>query len=131
MKAHQKCFSLRDGRQARQPIHLVANLEAEDGGKAIVAGNERVIAARLADAKFFFDQDRKVPLEERVPKLEDIIFHDKLGTQYERVAARAALAREIAPLVGADPDLAERAAMLAKADLVSRHGRRVPRAARA
>jgi glycyl-tRNA synthetase beta chain len=99
---------------------LIANLEADDGGKAIVAGNERVIRARLADAKFFFDQDRKVKLDEGcVPKLKEIVFQEKLGTQYERVQRVWRLAREIAPLVGADPDLAERAAILAKADLVS------------
>ena len=120
MKAHQKCFSLRgkDGNLANRFI-LVANLEAKDGGEEIVAGNERVIRARLADAKFFFDQDRKILLEDRVPKLKEIIFHEKLGSQYERVQRSWKLAREIAPLVGAEPDLAERAAVLAKADLVS------------
>ena len=98
---------------------MVANLKAQDGGKAITAGNERVIAARLADAKFFFDQDRKVSLEDRVSKLKEITFHEKLGSQYERVQRIFHLAREIAPLVGADPDLAERAAILAKADLLT------------
>jgi glycyl-tRNA synthetase beta chain len=121
MKAHQKCFSLRDkkGGALANRFILVANLEAADGGKAIVAGNERVIRARLADAKFFFDQDRKVGLEVWVPKLKEIVFHEKLGTQYDRVQRVRLLAREIAPLVGADPDLAERAAILAKADLLS------------
>ena len=120
MKAHQKCFSLRmkDGALANRFI-VVANLEARDKGKAIVAGNERVIRARLADAKFFFEQDRKVMLPDRVPKLKEIVFHEKLGSQYERVQRVWRLARELAPLVGADPDLAERAAILAKADLVS------------
>ncbi|HYJ58426.1 MAG TPA: glycine--tRNA ligase subunit beta [Methyloceanibacter sp.] len=120
MKAHQKCFSLRnkEGALANRFI-LVANLKAKDGGKAIVAGNERVIAARLADAKFFFDQDRKVMLPDLVPKLKGIVFHEKLGSQYERVQRVWRLAREIAPLVGAEPDLAERAAILAKADLLS------------
>jgi glycyl-tRNA synthetase beta chain len=120
MKAHQKCFSLRkkEGELANRFI-LAANLEAADGGNAIVAGNERVIRARLADAKFFFDHDRKVMLPDRVPKLKEIVFHEKLGSQYERVQRVWRLAREIAPLVGADPDLAERAAILAKADLVS------------
>ena len=98
---------------------LVANLKAADGGKAIVAGNERVIRARLADAKFFFDQDRHVSLETWVPKLKEIVFHEKLGTQYDRIQRLRMLAREIAPLVGARADDAERAAMLAKADLVS------------
>jgi glycyl-tRNA synthetase beta chain len=120
MKAHQKCFSLRNkGGDLANRFIMVANLEAADGGKAIVAGNERVIRARLADAKFFFDQDRKVSLEERVPKLKEIVFHEKLGTQYDRIQRTRLLAREIAPLVGADADDAERAAMLAKADLVS------------
>jgi glycyl-tRNA synthetase beta chain len=119
MKTHQKCFSLRRGQHLANRFIMVANLEAEDGGKAIVAGNERVIAARLSDAKFFFDHDRKVMLEERVPKLKEIVFHEKLGTQYERVQRVRLLAREIAKLVRADPDLAERGAILAKADLVS------------
>ena len=120
MKAHQKCFSLRkkDGALANRFI-VVANLEASDKGNAIVAGNERVIRARLADAKFFFEQDRKVMLPDRVPKLKEIVFHEKLGSQYERVQRVWRLARELAPLVCADPDLAERAAILAKADLVS------------
>src|SRR5262245_12682572 len=119
MKAHQKCFSLLKGETLANRFIMVANLKAKDGGKAIVAGNERVIRARLADAKFFFDQDRKVPLEERVPKLDGIIFHEKLGSQHDRIERVRGLAREIAPRVGADPDLAERAAILAKADLVS------------
>ena len=119
MKAHQKCFSLRRGDKLANRFIVVANLEADDGGKAITAGNERVIRARLADAKFFFDQDRKVMLEDRVPKLREIIFHEKLGTQYERVQRVRVFAREIAKLVRADPDLAERAGILAKADLVS------------
>src|SRR5262249_27346186 len=96
---------------------LVANLKPEDRGNAIISGNERVIAARLSDAKFFFEHDRKVLLPDRVPKLKEIVFHEKLGSQYERVQRVYKLAREIAPLVGADPDLAERAAILAKADL--------------
>jgi glycyl-tRNA synthetase beta chain len=119
MKAHQKCFSLRRGERLANRFVMVANLEAKDRGKAIVAGNERVIAARLADAKFFFDHDRKVMLEERVPKLREIVFHEKLGTQYERVQRVRVLARDVAKLVRADPDLAERAAILAKADLIS------------
>ena len=119
MKAHQKCFSLKRGENLANRFILVANLQAEDGGKSIVAGNERVIAARLADAKFFYEQDRDIGLEIWVPKLKDVIFHDKLGTQYDRVHRVWPLARELAPLVGADPDLAERAAIVAKADLVS------------
>ena len=119
MKAHQKCFSLRRGDKLANRFIVVANLQADDGGRAITAGNERVIRARLADAKFFFDQDRKVMLEDRVPKLREIVFHEKLGTQYERVQRVRMFAREIAKLVRADPDLAERAGILAKADLVS------------
>jgi len=119
MKAHQKCFSLKKGDALANRFMLVANLKAEDRGKAITAGNERVIAARLADAKFFYNHDRKSSLEEWVPKLKEITFHEKLGTQYERMDRIFHLARELAPLVGADPDLAERAGYLAKADLVS------------
>jgi glycyl-tRNA synthetase beta chain len=119
MKAHQKAFSLEKGDKLANRFIVVANLKAEDRGKAITAGNERVIAARLADAKFFFDHDRKVSLEDRVTKLKEITFHEKLGSQYERVQRIFHLAREIAPLVGADPDLAERAAILAKADLLT------------
>jgi glycyl-tRNA synthetase beta chain len=120
MKAHQKCFSLEDssGRLANRFI-LVANLEAEDGGKAIVAGNERVIRARLSDAKFFWDNDRARGLEAMLPKLGHITFHEKLGTQGERVERIRKLARSLAPLVGADPELTDRAAQFAKADLVS------------
>ena len=98
---------------------LVSNLAAADGGQAIVAGNERVVRARLSDAKFFWETDRKVPLEDRLEKLKGIVFHEKLGTQSERVERIAALARELAPAVGAGPALAERAARLAKADLVT------------
>ena len=120
MKAHQKCFSVREsGGELANRFILVANIKAEDRGEAIVAGNDRVIAARLSDAKFFFDQDRKIMLPDRVPKLKEIVFHEKLGTQYDRIQRVRMLAREIAPLVGAEPDLAERAAILAKADLVS------------
>jgi glycyl-tRNA synthetase beta chain len=122
MKAHQKCFSLskdKSGGNLANRFILVANLEADDDGKDIVAGNERVIRARLADAKFFFDQDRKVPLEERAAKLGEVTFHEKLGTQHDRIERVCQLARELAPLVGARPDDAERAAMLAKADLLS------------
>ena len=119
-KAHQKCFSVRKtGGDLANRFILIANIKAEDRGEAIIAGNDRVIAARLSDAKFFFDQDRKIMLPDRVPKLKEIVFHEKLGTQYDRIQRVRMLAREIAALVGADPDLAERAAILAKADLVS------------
>jgi glycyl-tRNA synthetase beta chain len=121
MKAHQKYFSLRDktsGKLANRFI-LVSNLEADDGGKAIVAGNERVIRARLSDAKFFWTNDRARPLDDLTKLLGQVTFHEKLGTQLERVERVKALAREIALHVGADPDEAERAAHLAKADLMS------------
>ena len=120
IRANQKCFVLRraDGLLANRFIPI-ANIEARDGGAAIVAGNERVVRARLADAKFFWDTDRAVPLETRGEKLRSIVFHEKLGRQGERVERVAALARELAPAVGADPERAERAANLAKADLVT------------
>ncbi len=98
---------------------LVSNLEAKDGGAAIKAGNARVIRARLSDAKFFWDQDRKTKLEARLPKFSGITFHEKLGTQAERIERIARLAKELAPIVKADPAKAERAARLAKLDLVT------------
>jgi glycyl-tRNA synthetase beta chain len=121
MKAHQKCFSLRhkkSGKLANRFI-LVSNLEAADGGKAIVAGNERVIRARLSDAKFFWENDRERPLDSLTGLLGQVTFHEKLGTQLERALRIELLARELATLVGADPGEAARAAHLAKADLMS------------
>jgi glycyl-tRNA synthetase beta chain len=121
IRNNQKCFVLRDqktGKLANKFV-LVSNLEAKDGGTAIKAGNARVIRARLADAKFFWEQDRKIKFEERAKKLADIVFHEKLGTQAERVERIARLAKELAPIVKADPVKAERAARLAKADLVT------------
>jgi glycyl-tRNA synthetase beta chain len=121
IRANQKCFVLRDPQTAKlvNRFILVANEEAADGGKAIVAGNERVIRARLSDAKFFYDTDLKTRLEDRLPKFEHIVFHEKLGTQAERIARIVALAGELAPLVGADRAKAERAAQLCKADLLT------------
>jgi glycyl-tRNA synthetase beta chain len=121
IRNNQKCFVLRDPATARlaNKFILVANIEAEDGGKAIVAGNERVIRARLADAKFFYETDLKARLEDRLPKFEQIIFHEKLGTQAERVARIEALAGHIAELTDADIQKAERAARLCKADLLT------------
>jgi len=121
MRTHQKYFALRDpktGKMANR-FALVANMVAEDGGKEIVAGNERVLRARLSDAKFFWDEDRKRTLESRTADLKGIVFHAKLGTQFERVERIAKLAGEIAKKIGADPKKAERAARLAKADLTS------------
>jgi len=121
IRANQKCFVLRkSGSEDLAPAFiLVSNLLASDGGQAITAGNERVVRARLSDAKFFWETDKAIRLEDRLPKLDSIVFHEKLGTQGERIARIAALAKELAPLVGADPALAERAARLAKADLVT------------
>jgi glycyl-tRNA synthetase beta chain len=121
MRTHQKYFSLRDpktGKMANR-FALVANMIAKDGGKEIVAGNERVLRARLSDAKFFWDEDRKHSLESRVEKLKGIVFHAKLGTQFERVERIEKLAGEIAAKIGADVEKAKRAARLAKADLTS------------
>ncbi|MGH7042649.1 MAG: glycine--tRNA ligase subunit beta, partial [Acetobacteraceae bacterium] len=120
MRVNQRYFALRDAAGAPAPwFGFVANIEADDGGAAIVAGNERVLRARFADARHFWDLDRKMPLAARVAALDAITFHAKLGSQGARVARLRRLAREIAPLVGADPALADRAALLAKADLVT------------
>lgn len=121
LKAHQKCFSLKvpkTGKPSNMFI-MVSNLAAKDGGKAIIAGNERVIRARLSDATFFWENDKKRPLANLVAKLDEIIFHERLGTLGQRVERIKALARELSPYVGANADDAERAAALAKADLVS------------
>jgi glycyl-tRNA synthetase beta chain len=121
IRNNQKCFVLRDAAHAKlvDKFLLVANLEAEDGGKAIVAGNERVIRARLSDARFFYQTDLKTRLEDRLPSFNDIIFHEKLGTQSERIERIERLAAELAPLVGADAKKAKRAAQLCKADLLT------------
>jgi len=135
IRANQKCFVLRDpatGALTNRFV-LVANLEARDGGAAIVAGNERVVRARLSDARHFWltdqgpladfvtDANRAKPLDQRLAKLRKlgIVFHEKLGTQGDRIDRLVALARTIAPVVGADPDRGARAAELAKADLVT------------
>src|ERR1700691_6225781 len=121
IRNNQKCFVLRDAAHAKliDKFILVANLEAEDGGAAIIAGNERVIRARLSDAKFFYETDLKTRLQDRLPKFEHIVFHEKLGTQAERIARIEQLAAELAPLVGADVEKAKRAAKLCKADLLT------------
>jgi len=112
IRNNQKCFVLRDAAHAKltDKFLLVSNMEAVDGGKEIVAGNERVIRARLSDAKFFYETDLKTKLEDRLPKFKDIIFHEKLGTQAERIERIERLAVELAPLVGADVAKAKRAA---------------------
>lgn len=121
IRANQKCFVLRDPSSSRlvNKFILVSNIEASDGGKAIVAGNERVIRARLSDAKFFYETDLKTRLEDRLPKFESIVFHEKLGSQAERIARIVSLAGQLAPVVGADAAKAERAAQLCKADLLT------------
>ncbi len=114
IRNNQKCFVLRDAAHAKlvNKFLLVSNLEAEDGGKAIVAGNERVIRARLSDAKFFYETDLKTRLEDRLPKFRNIVFHQKLGSQLDRIQRIEQLAGELAPLVGADVDKAKRAAQI-------------------
>ena len=121
IRNNQKCFVLRDPQAARlaNKFILVANIEAADGGRAIVAGNERVIRARLADAKFFYETDLKTRLEDRLPKFKDIVFHEKLGTQWQRIERIERLSAALAPLVKADVDKAKRAARLCKADLLA------------
>src|SRR6478672_68647 len=142
IRNNQKCFVLRDPQtsQLANKFILVANIEAGDGGKAIAAGNERVIRARLADAKFFYDSDLKTPLEDRLPKFKNIVFHEKLGTQWERIERIERLADEIARMLSSRPEFfpgqvlspdelkqeqetyrrqVRRAAWLAKADLLT------------
>jgi glycyl-tRNA synthetase beta chain len=145
IRANQKCFVLRDPKTGglADRFVMVANIEASDGGKSIVAGNQRVVRARLSDARHFWDTDKKPlpdhdseamqaaatklgldlskPLDQRMAKLAatNVVFHEKLGTQGERVERIVQLAREIAPAVGADPNKAARAAALAKADLTT------------
>jgi glycyl-tRNA synthetase beta chain len=121
IRNNQKCFVVSDPKTSKltNKFILTANIEASDGGKAIVSGNERVIRARLSDAKFFYESDLRTKLESRLPKFENILFHEKLGTQGERIKRIEALAAKIAPLVGADVAKAKRAAHLAKADLLT------------
>jgi glycyl-tRNA synthetase beta chain len=118
---NQKCFVVSDPKTGKltNRFILTANIEASDGGKTIIGGNERVIRARLSDAKFFYETDLKTELEARLPKFEQIVFHEKLGTQGERIKRIERLAAEIAPLVGADVEKTKRAAHLAKADLLT------------
>jgi glycyl-tRNA synthetase beta chain len=124
MRVHQRFFAVRDPATGFLVPHFitVANIEATDGGKLIASGNARVLSARLSDARFFWNEDRKIRLEDRLERLKGVTFHAKLGTMYERVERIAALAGELAPYVrddGATKDLAIQAARLCKADLVS------------
>ncbi|BAI72915.1 glycyl-tRNA synthetase beta chain [Azospirillum sp. B510] len=120
MRTHQKYFAVLDAEGRMAPCFIVvANTETLDGGKAVVAGNERVLRARLSDAKFFWDQDHKTKLEDRKSSLEKITFHANLGTVAEKVTRIQLLAAEIARIIGADVKAANRAAELCKADLVT------------
>ncbi len=121
MRANQKYFACLDKAGKLAPRFIViANLEAEDGGKAIVNGNERVLRARFADARFLWDQDRKQTLTSRLPKLQEVVFHAKLGTVHDKAMRIGKLARELAAFVpGADADKAQIAGELAKADLTT------------
>ena len=131
IRNNQKCFVLRDPKTAKlaPKFILVANIEAEDGGKEIVAGNERVIRARLSDAKFFYETDLKTRLEDRLPKFEDIVFHEKLGTQAERIARiERACGRAGAPRRRRRGEDEARGAA-GQGRPAHRSGRRIPRAA--
>lgn len=125
MKEHQKFFSVRNPKTGRiERFITVANRTTADNGATIIAGNEKVLSARLADAKFFWDNDLRVAKSEEgmaawVENLKNVTFHNKLGTQAELIERMAVLARELAPMVGADADAAEQAARIAKADLSS------------
>jgi glycyl-tRNA synthetase beta chain len=121
MRTHQKYFAVRDPATGGLAPHFItiANVQSADGGKVIAEGNAKVLSSRLSDARFFWDEDVKVGFEPWLEKLNGVTFHAKLGTMAERVERIVALAREIAPLVGADPDKAAEAARLAKADLTS------------
>ncbi|MES1197251.1 MAG: glycine--tRNA ligase subunit beta [Pseudomonadota bacterium] len=123
MRTHQKYFAVRDPKTKKLAPYFitVANIEAKDGGDAIAAGNARVLSARLNDARFFWDVDRKTPLftEERKAKLEKIVFHQKLGSVWDKVERVKALAVELCAVTKADPAFVERAAMLMKCDLVT------------
>jgi glycyl-tRNA synthetase beta chain len=121
IRNNQKCFVLRDPQTPKlvNKFILVSNMEASDGGKEIIAGNERVIRARLSDAKFFYETDLKTRLEDRLEKFASVVFHEDLGTQADRIAWIKALTATLAPSVGADPSKAARAAELCKADLLT------------
>ncbi|PLL11622.1 glycine--tRNA ligase subunit beta [Tabrizicola sp. TH137] len=123
MKEHQKFFSVKNPKTGRiERFITVANIEAADGGVAILKGNQKVLAARLSDARFFWENDLRVAkggMGEWAEGLRSVTFHNKLGSQAERIDRIAALAREIAPLVGADAAMAEQAARVAKLDLRS------------
>lgn len=121
LRLNQKYFVANDKTTGKLAPHfiVVSNIAATDGGKAIAHGNARVLAARLNDARYFWDLDKKSTLESRLPKLDKIVFHQKIGSIGDKVKRITELAGEIAPIVGADVELSKRAALLAKADLVT------------
>jgi len=120
MRVNQRYFATRDAFGGAAPFFaFVANIQAVDGGETIIAGNERVLRARFADARHFWDLDRKQRLETRLHALDRVTFHVELGSQGERVARLSRLAEYLAPKLGANPELARRAALLAKADLTT------------
>ncbi len=120
MRVNQRYFATRHADGTPAPYFaFVANIQAPDGGAAIIAGNERVLRARLADARHFYDLDRRVRLESRVEKLKSVVFHARLGTQYDRAKRLERLAADIAETIGANPLLAAKAARLSKADLTT------------
>ena len=119
MRANQKYFPLLDSSAKLSNKFLIVSNMCLDDAANIISGNERVIRPRLADARFFFNQDRKHKLESRLPKLANVVYHNKLGSQGERVGRVAAIARDVAELIGAPTEQAVRAARLAKADLVT------------
>ena len=121
MRVHQRFFAVRNPASGNLAPHFiaVANIAAKDGGKLIASGNARVLTARLSDARFFWNEDLKVRLEDRLEKLKGVTFHAKLGTMFERVERITALAGELAAYTGADRALAEQAAWLSKSDLGS------------
>ncbi len=122
IRANQKCFVLKkaDGSLANRFL-LTANIEAKDGGKIIIGGNERVIRARLSDAKFFWETDKRVWAEDkefkRLEKFKNVTFHEKLGSQWDRIERIRALAKELCAVTGADPAEVDLAARICKADL--------------
>ncbi|MFN3585241.1 glycine--tRNA ligase subunit beta [Phenylobacterium sp.] len=121
MRVHQRYFAVRDPATGKLAPHFltVANIAAKDGGETIARGNAKVLSARLSDARFFWTEDRKTRLEDRLERLKGVTFHAKLGTMYQRVERIEALAGQLAEFVGADQAKAVQAARLAKADLVS------------
>ena len=120
MQENQRYFAIKDAQgHLMNRFLLISHLEAKDGGDAIRSGNARVVRARLADAKFFYDQDKKTTLESRIPELKNVVYHNKLGTQAERVERVKTIAARVADLIGANRAEAIRAAQLAKVDLLT------------